>query len=100
MGSIVKDDVTKYRTEREEQQEPAHKAQKGNQNQAVRKSFQKAEQPQVVGGKSLMKVTKKYQHLLHLGCVGEEELVVVEDKPQSMEARLPPSMRQKKFGAM
>ena len=51
-------------------------------------------------GEPLMKVTKKYQHLIFLGSLGDHELVAVEDKPQNLEARLPPGLRQKKFGAM
>ena len=77
-----------------------------------------------------MRVTKKYEHLVHLGFMealalcaignksdenkfnksneGSQEhsnstqttLVAVEVKPQFLESQLPPSVRQKKFGAM
>ena len=75
-----------------------------------------------------MSITKKYEYLTHLGFVnsstilpGKEEpkdnlgeingvldkpaslqpiLVAVEVKPQFLESQLPPSVRQKKFGAM
>ena len=47
-----------------------------------------------------MRFTKKYEHLLHLSSLEGGELVAVEMKPQSVEAQLPPSLKQKKFGAM
>jgi len=56
-------------------------------------------QPSVAASDSVMKVTKKWQNLLFLGSL-DSELVAVENKPQSLEARLPAGIRQKKFGAM
>ena len=67
--------------------------------------------------KPSMRVTKKYEHLVHLGTISsfpkspvkcqddprttpQVSLVAVEVKPQSLESQLPPSVRQKKFGAM
>lgn len=47
----------------------------------------------------LPKLLSKYEHLVYLGAMGED-LVAVEVKAQSIEAQLPPSLRQKKFGAM
>lgn len=75
-----------------------------------------------------MSITKKYEYLAHLGLVNsptilpckklpkdslaemngtvdkstssEPILVAVEVKPQFLESQLPPSVRQKKFGAM
>ena len=67
--------------------------------------------------KPSMRVTKKYEHLVHLGTISsfpkspikcqddprttpQISLVAVEVKPQFLESQLPPSVRQKKFGAM
>ena len=53
-----------------------------------------------------MTVTKKYDHLVHLDAFGPVDesgtpgLVAVEVRPESLESQLPPSLRQKKFGAM
>ena len=52
-----------------------------------------------------MRVTKKYEHLVHLAALGSSDdsgpvLVAVEVRPEALEAQLPPSLRQKKFGAM
>ena len=77
-----------------------------------------------------MRITKKYEHLVHLAVVDASvlsskenknesvlanksnnnsqgnlnnipaTLVAVEVKPQLLESKLPPSVRQKKFGAM
>ena len=70
-----------------------------------------------------MRVTKKYEYLVHLGILNslsephmennftkiestretpstQPSLVAVEVKPQFLESQLPPSVRQKKFGAM
>ena len=54
---------------------------------------------------SVMRVTKKYEHLVHLAALvpseeNEPTLVAVEVKPEALEAQLPPSLRQKRFGAM
>jgi len=91
-----------------DQQPPSSKSKKNNKKQAVpapepeKESSNKSSSP----AEPLMKVTKKYQHLLFLGSLSSSgdctspELVAVEDKPQSLEARLPAGIRQKKFGAM
>ena len=67
--------------------------------------------------KPSMRVTKKYEHLVHLSAISsfskspekckdvtrttpQVSLVAVEVKPQFLESQLPPSVRQKKFGAM
>ena len=56
-----------------------------------------------------MTITKKYEHLVHLASVENEvargddatpTLVAVEVRAESIESQLPPSLRQKKFGAM
>ena len=47
-----------------------------------------------------VRITRKYEHLLHLGVLADGALVAVEVRPQSIEEQLPPSLRQKKFGAM
>jgi U3 small nucleolar RNA-associated protein 4 len=47
-----------------------------------------------------MRITKKYEHLIYLGLLADDKLVAVEVRPQSIEEQLPPSLRQKKFGAM
>ena len=73
---------------------PTPKAQKGTDNSRHVSASEVVAEP-------MMKVTKKYQNLLFLGSLGDtSELVAVEDKPQSLEARLPAGIRQKKFGAM
>ena len=60
----------------------------------------------IVATKELaMRVTKKYEHLVHLAALGSGDdsgpvLVAVEVRPETLEAQLPPSLRQKKFGAM
>ncbi|TRY62961.1 hypothetical protein TCAL_04923 [Tigriopus californicus] len=48
---------------------------------------------------SIPKLLSKYEHLVYLGAI-DEALVAVEVKAQSIEAQLPPSLRQKKFGVM
>jgi len=45
-----------------------------------------------------LRMTRKFQHLLHFEHVGEDEVVAVEVKPVSIEDQLPPSLKQKKFG--
>ena len=80
------------------------------------------------GSTQAMRITKKYEYLVHLGLFDSSEsfhvkdklvkqcdksnasqevltsspctLVAVEVKPQNFESQLPPSVRQKKFGAM
>ena len=47
-----------------------------------------------------VRITRKYEHLVHLGALSDGALVAVEVRPQSIEEQLPPSLRQKKFGAM
>ena len=47
-----------------------------------------------------VRITRKYEHLLYLGALSDGALVAVEVRPQSIEEQLPPSLRQKKFGAM
>ena len=47
-----------------------------------------------------VRITRKYEHLVHLGALSDGALVAVEVRPQSIEGQLPPSLRQKKFGAM
>jgi hypothetical protein len=52
-----------------------------------------------------MTATKKYKHLVHLAALepaedGRPSLVAVEVRPETLEAQLPASLRQKKFGAM
>jgi len=55
---------------------------------------------------SPMTVTKKYEHLVFLDSldgdsgVSPPALVAVEVRPESLESQLPPTLRQKKFGAM
>ena len=95
-----------------DQQPPSSKSKKNNKKQAVPAPEPEKENSNIKSSspaEPLMKVTKKYQHLLFLGslsgdCTSPEgaqpELVAVEDKPQSLEARLPAGIRQKKFGAM
>ena len=47
-----------------------------------------------------VRITRKYEHLLYLGAMSDGALVAVEVRPQAIEEQLPPSLRQKKFGAM
>lgn len=55
---------------------------------------------------SPMTVTKKYEHLVFLDSLDGDSgasppaLVAVEVRPESLESQLPPTLRQKKFGAM
>nr|CAD7418593.1 unnamed protein product [Timema poppensis] len=41
---------------------------------------------------------KKYKHLVHLEWLVGEELVAVEVSPASLAEKLPPSLKQKKYG--
>ena len=57
--------------------------------------------------KEVLRLSKRYEHLVFLGALKAENmedatcpLVAVEVKPQVLERQLPPSIRQKKFGAM
>ena len=57
--------------------------------------------------KSVLRLSKRYEHLVFLGALEAENmedmsqpLVAVEVKPHVLEQQLPPSIRQKKFGAM
>ncbi len=50
--------------------------------------------------KKQARLVSKYNSLIHLGALADGTLVAVEVRPQSIEEQLPPSLRQKKFGAM
>ena len=93
-----------------------------------RNSIIKPQNKHSMGSTQAMRITKKYEHLVHLGLFESSQsfhvkdelgnkndksnvsqevltsspctLVAVEVKPQSFESQLPPSVRQKKFGAM
>jgi len=45
-----------------------------------------------------LRMTRKFQHLLHFEHLEQDEVVAVEVKPVSIEDQLPPSLKQKKFG--
>ncbi len=50
-----------------------------------------------------MTVTKKYEYLVHLAAIDADSipaLVAIEIRPETLESHLPPTLRQKKFGAM
>ena len=56
---------------------------------------------------TFLNMTQRYEHLAFLGALPPETsddvncpLVAVEVRPQLFEAQLPPSLKQKKFGAM
>jgi hypothetical protein len=76
-------------------------------NSPMKNSPMKATAP--IDTKDWMRVTaKRFEHLIYLGTLNPADnsddltcpLVAVEVKPQTMESQLPPSIRQKKFGAM
>ena len=45
-----------------------------------------------------LRMSRKYDHLLSLHLLAEDEIVAVEVKPGVLEGQLPPSLKQKKFG--
>jgi len=45
-----------------------------------------------------LRMTRKFQHLLHFEHLEQDEVVAVEVKPVAIEDQLPPSLKQKKFG--
>lgn len=45
-------------------------------------------------------VLKKYKHLAHLEFISENELVAVEVNPMALAEKLPPSLKQKRFGGL
>ena len=45
-----------------------------------------------------LRMSRKYEHLLSLHHLGNDEIVAVEIKPGMIESQLPPSLKQKKFG--
>ena len=45
-----------------------------------------------------LRVSRKYEHLVSLHHLAGDEIVAVEVRPASIEALLPPSLKQKKFG--
>ena len=46
-----------------------------------------------------LRMSRKYDHLVSLHHLHKDEIVAVEVKPSVIESQLPPSMKQKKFGA-
>ena len=46
-----------------------------------------------------LRMSRKYDHLVSLHHLDKDEIVAVEVKPSVIESQLPPSMKQKKFGA-
>ena len=68
---------------------------------------QKSNKTKIQSFPNILRLSKRYEHLAFLGTLIPENnddltapIVAVEVKPQVFESQLPPSMRQKKFGAM
>ncbi len=49
---------------------------------------------------SVSVLRKKYEHLVYLGPLSDGSLILVEVRPRAFEEQLPPSLKQKKYGAM
>lgn len=56
--------------------------------------------PRMASPQYAFHVIKKYKHLVHLDWLSDDELVAVEVSPLALAEKLPPSLKEKRFGVM